>query len=171
MFSHETPEDRSEKLRQAIFCTGASEDIKKLFSKSTVNGVLKGCLFGVRLERIYLHNPSSNTLTDMSICESRAPNRPPASKPTENHRGTPPMRQARKALGRSAPVGRMVLHRGVWERLPLGTVSSPQSRGLRGEARSAPDIQKSADQCLLRANPRSGEGTWQGADLEEPARP
>lgn len=123
------------------------------------------------LERIYLHNPSSNTLTDMSLCESRAPNRPPTSKPTENHHGTPPMRQTRKASGTSAPVGRMVLRRGVWERLPLGTVYNPQTRGLRGEARSTRDIQKSADQCLLGANPRSGEGTWQGADLEKPAPP
>lgn len=67
IFCNKTPEGRLQN------CSATSGDIKKQFSKSSLNGVIKGCLFQVSLERIYLHNDSSQKLTDVSICEAVFP--------------------------------------------------------------------------------------------------
>lgn len=46
LFCNATPAARMQNCSQAIFCTETSEHIQKLFSKSPLNGVVKGCLFG-----------------------------------------------------------------------------------------------------------------------------
>lgn len=96
IFCNKTPEGRLQN------CSATSGDIKKQLSKSSLNGVIKGCLFrGEPRTNLSTQWLLSETNRRVHLCSSVS-TRPLVATPTESH-PSPNQQRTRKA-GRALPV-------------------------------------------------------------------